>query len=250
MAVTQADAYWKFDESSGNAADSTSGGKTLTNNGTATYGSGALNNAVDLGTTKYMTASDAAVFDASSGFSVSFWYYQNAAPASAEWSVFSKWDSSGGGQESWNLQFGINTNAVYLITSKDGSVSGGSYDEWDSASSVLGSTAAWHHCAFTYNATSGSCTLYIDNVSKTMTRRAAQNVTSIFNGNLAIGIGGTSNGGKLGNLRFDEYGYWKDYQLTASEIGELYNSGTPIAYESLWARSDRNVRKFVGIRVF
>lgn len=41
--------YWKLDESSGNASDSV-GSNTLTNNGTAGYASGKINNAVDFGT--------------------------------------------------------------------------------------------------------------------------------------------------------------------------------------------------------
>src|SRR3990167_8093050 len=45
--ITNLISYWKFDEASGNAADS-QGSETLTNNATITYSAGALNNAADL----------------------------------------------------------------------------------------------------------------------------------------------------------------------------------------------------------
>ena len=41
-------AYWKFDEASGNATDATNNSLTLTNNGTATFGAGLINNGKNL----------------------------------------------------------------------------------------------------------------------------------------------------------------------------------------------------------
>lgn len=40
-------ASWKFDESSGNATDSSGNGKTLTNTNSISYVSGKVNNAAD-----------------------------------------------------------------------------------------------------------------------------------------------------------------------------------------------------------
>ena len=54
-------ASWKFDESSGNATDSSWNGKTLTNTNSISYVSGKVNNAADFwssNTTKYFTISD------------------------------------------------------------------------------------------------------------------------------------------------------------------------------------------------
>jgi Concanavalin A-like lectin/glucanases superfamily len=54
-------ASWKFDESSGNASDSSGNGKTLTNTNSISYVSGKVNNAWDFwsaNSTKYFTISD------------------------------------------------------------------------------------------------------------------------------------------------------------------------------------------------
>lgn len=243
MSVTQPDGYWKFDESSGDAADSTSGANTLTNNGSATYGAGALNNGVDLTTTgKYMSHADAAVFDATTGFSISCWIYLNAAPGAAEWAIISK--SGAAGNFAWTVELGVFPNGIYVIGSLNGTYDSGQYNEWDSAASILPATGAWHHYVVTLNPSTGVCTAYIDNVAKTMTIRQAHVTTSLFNGNGTFEWGAAYNGGsRTGNWKMDECGYWKNYILTSTEVGELYNSGTPPTYDSLWGGATAFPRK-------
>lgn len=66
--------YWKFDESSGNASDSTGNWRTLTNNGTCTYSAGILNNAVTTWTSKWMSiASNLWLSGSSQNFTFTFW---------------------------------------------------------------------------------------------------------------------------------------------------------------------------------
>lgn len=234
MAVTQPDGYWKFDESSGNAADSTVNGNALTNNGTSAYAAGALNNAVELNaTTKFMDVADNAVFHPTSALSISYWCYLNALPGGGEWAFASSADTAGTNRN-WVLEMGVYPDGLYFITSKDGTLNAGSYDEYDSAASILPAIGAWHHYAFAYDVAGGTVTTYIDNVTKTMTRRAAQNVTALSTVASKFGIGVAYGTGRTGNWRFDEYGYWKNYKLTAAEVNTLYNGGTPPTYASLF----------------
>ncbi len=79
-------AYYKFDESSWNATDSV-WGFTLTNNGTATYGSGMLNNSVTTTTVwpKYMSsASDLWLNGSLQPFTFAFWIRPTATIATQQ----------------------------------------------------------------------------------------------------------------------------------------------------------------------
>lgn len=79
-------AYYKFDESSGNATDS-KWGFTLTNNGTCTYGAGMLNNSVTTTTvgTKYMsTTSDLGLNGSSQNFTFAWWIRPTATIATQQ----------------------------------------------------------------------------------------------------------------------------------------------------------------------
>lgn len=65
-------AYYKFDESSGNATDSI-WGFTLTNNASATYSAGMLNNAVTTGTGYMSTTSALGLTGSSQNFTFAVW---------------------------------------------------------------------------------------------------------------------------------------------------------------------------------
>ncbi len=232
MTVTLPDAYYKFDESSGNAADTTAGGNTLTNNNTCTFVSGKLNNAVKFvsASSQYMSHANTAVFQPSTSFSVSGWVLFNTLPGGGEANFASKAEAAT--QRSFYVEFGVEPNGIYLLVSKDGTVNAGSYDEFDSAASLF-SSATWYHVVVIYDATAGAVTAYVDNVSKTITRRASQNVTSLFNGTDAFTVGGNTFG-RYGDTQIDELGFWKNYKLTASEVSQLYNGGTPPSYDSVF----------------
>lgn len=233
MSITIPNAYWKFDESSGNASDATGNGLTLTNNGSASFSAGALNNGTDLGTTgKYFDIADNTAFDATTSISISFWGYLNASPGAGEWAFASSADTTGSNRN-WVFEFGVGPNGLYVIASKDGTLSAGSYDEFDSAASILPATGAWHHYVFVYDVSAGSIQFYIDTVPKVVIRRSAtQNVTALSTVASKFGIGVAYGTSRTGDWRFDEYGFWKNYKLTFREIAELYNGGTPRQYDT------------------
>src|SRR3990167_8592069 len=82
MALTdQLISYWKFDESSGNAADS-HGANTLTNTNTATFGTGKINNGTDLeeDSSQYFTnATDLGITGGACSYSL--WLKPESTPA-------------------------------------------------------------------------------------------------------------------------------------------------------------------------
>ena len=65
-------AYWKFDESSGNAMDSTGNGNTLTNVNTVTYSAGKINNGANFvaASSQYFSATAAAPASGNGSFSI------------------------------------------------------------------------------------------------------------------------------------------------------------------------------------
>lgn len=70
-------AYWKFDESSGNAADATGNGNTATNSGTVAYSSAKINNGAqpDGTTTRKFTLPSGvySIFSGTNSWTISYW---------------------------------------------------------------------------------------------------------------------------------------------------------------------------------
>lgn len=234
MAVTLPDAYYKFDEASGNAADATPGGNTLTNNGTATFAAGALNNATTLASasSQYFSHADAAAFQATTSFSLSAWVKLTSAPGGAEFALATK-ANTGTPAVSFYCELGAEPDGLYVLYSNDGSLAAAHIQEWDSAASILPATGAFHHYVFIVDAANSAVTAYIDNVAKTMTNRAGDGaITSIFNSATAFAVGALANPGHYMNGAIDELGFWKNYKLTTAEVTALYNSGTPLPYSS------------------
>jgi hypothetical protein len=252
MTVTLPDAYWKFDESSGNAADATGGGSTMTNNGTATFGAGALNNATTLvsASSQYFSSASSTILSPTTSFSLSFWFNLTSSPGAAEWGIFTKRNATGSG-ECFMVEFGAEPNGIYVLATKDGTFGAGSFDEFDSAASILPATGSFHHCVVVYDVAAGSVSAYIDNVAKTMTIRGSHNVFSLNASTNAIGIGGYGNGtaGRFVDMKFDEYGYWKNYKLTSGEVTTLYNSGTPLPYSSFSGGGGPTVKNLTALGV-
>lgn len=230
MAVTLPDAYYKFDEASGNASDSTVGGNTLTNNGTCLYTSAQLNNGVNFvsATSQYMSHANAAAFQATTSISISGWVKFAVLPGGAQANYVSKAEAAS--QRSYTIEFGVEPNGMYIFSSKDGTANAGSYDEFDSAASLFAATT-WYHVVIIYDVTNGSVQCYVNNVAKAITRRAAQNVSTLFNGTDSFTVGGNTFG-RYSDCQIDELGFWKNYKLTSSEVTSLYNSGSPLPYSS------------------
>src|SRR3990167_7821364 len=94
---TNPTAYWKLNESSGNAADSSGNGWTLTNTGSTPFAAGKLNNCGDFtDNTTYFTSSETASWNfGTDTFTIAFWYKSGAVADSGVIGTCAHWIHAG-----------------------------------------------------------------------------------------------------------------------------------------------------------
>lgn len=225
MAITdQLLATWSFDESSGNAADASGNGKTLTNNGTTAFASALINNGASFGstnTTKYFSRSDSSGWS-DGAFSISLWVklstdVQNGTYSQQTFGFASlkttnqyaeiRYEWNGGTPHLWfqRQRAGFaGTNFYYNVT--------------------LG-TSSWHHIVFTYDGT--NLVGYLDGVSVT----TATDTNTGGSGGTASTRVGTSEpaDGEYTNGLMDITAIWSR-GITSGEVTTLYNGGVGVQY--------------------
>lgn len=143
------DAYWRFNESSGNALDGSGNGNTMTNNG-ITYGAGMLGNAgTSGGSNEYMVATDPITLGAGN-FTIAWWMKTTDASTGiiagnqSGWLPGDTWGSSmnGGGAGKVDIQWGGGS-----LTSTQADLNNGS----------------WHRVVIVREGLgAGECKLYVD----------------------------------------------------------------------------------------
>ena len=203
-------AYWKLDESSGDAADATGNGYTLTNNNSVGYAAALINNGADFGATdnhsKYLYTNTPPTIPTAGAFSISLWVKIRTAPAiNQERSIFSY-------SKAYDSKIDINDYGDgtyrYIRVMTEGS---------DRKYKHTLSTSSFTHIVVTYPS-SGDGKLYI-------------NGTYVY----SLGRAGSLSGGNamyLGtqlSCYIDEVGAWNK-ELTEAEVTELYNGGLGLAY--------------------
>jgi hypothetical protein len=207
--------YWKLDESSGNAADSTANANTLTNNNTTTYGSAKINNGITANPTgtKYLSkTSPTGLPSGSSSATVSFWanprvVQSTSVPGCVAWGAESNNQMCGLGFSSTGLfHFGYNNDAILPY----------SY-----------SVGEWRMYTLTVNGTTKKVNFYVDGspVGAEYTLTNTPNVGTSF-----VFVGAQ----RPGNLvvfdgEIDEAAIWSRV-LSSAEVASLYNSGTGLQY--------------------
>jgi len=203
-------AYYKLDESSGNASDSV-GSNTLTNTST-TYAAGKINNGAvfDGSTSKLIKTSASGVSRTGTDeISVSVWV--NPSRTSGQYQ-----------QLVCNRDATLNW-ALYMHTT-GGEVS--FHGSAQNKGTYVPTTSVWTHIVATVDSSSNLKIYANGTLIDTITSFAYGSTTS------AIGVGQISNGGEalLGSL--DEAGIW-NRALTADEITTLYNGGSGNQYPFL-----------------
>lgn len=213
--------YWKFDESSGNAADSV-GSNTLTNNNTITYAAAKINNGADMesGSSQYFSAADSAGLSFTGDMSWSFWLKPESDTQAV---LMMKIGSSGQrayyGQllSSTTVRLGISSNGT-TVTIRDVTVP-----------TVTMDGTTWVHIVMVYDASAGSVEVFTNGTSRGTNTGLP---TSIFDGTTAFEFGSYQEGGARSNYydgALDEMGAWNRV-LTSAEVTSLYNSGAGLAY--------------------
>lgn len=206
-------AYYKLDESSGNAVD-TIGSNTLTNSNVTYTTSKILNGAVFNGSSAKLTNTSSGLGTAST-LTVSMW----ANFTSTQQGVMLIVDN---GSDNAQIQIKANDNAgagsagYFNLSTWNGSTSknvsfNGSYND-----------GLWKHVVFQLNG--ATMTIIVDNTT----------VASGDSGNFAVGLSTIKLGSALSDVQWyngsiDEVGIWNRV-LSASEIDELYNFGNASPY--------------------
>ncbi len=204
--------YWRFDESSGNAADSSGNGKTLTNVNSATFtpGKGGLGNAATLvrASSQYFTRSNGTYYDVTGG-TLNCWVKWNTNPSVL--SIVSYSTNSGAS----GLDFRVKEANVL-----HGYMGAG-------ANAVFGATAlssgTWYMATYTWN--TGGKKVFLNGMENG-TSTVAETMTA-GNTNFYLGIRSDLNEPFDGMI--DECGIWNRV-LSPSEITALYNNGDGLQY--------------------
>lgn len=210
-------AFYNLDESSGNASDSV-GTYTLTNNNTATYTTGKINNCTTLGTgntNKYFSATVVDPDSYNSGFSISFWLYFNTVPSGSDNDIFEFQDTSNSG-------IFMRVNSSTSTSFRFGTGNGADRGETSYTSSWAANT--WYHIVMVHNATSN--TYYVNG------SQVAQKTTgtiTLGGNNSLLNIGRNTANVNYSNARYDMFGVWAK-ALSGTEVQVLYQSGAGLQH--------------------
>lgn len=218
--------HWKFDEASGNAADSAST-NTLTNNGTATFASAKINNGADLelSSSQYFSITDVAQLglDIVSDISMSCWFKPESQPATDDGMALVGKFLNTGNQRSYSFQY-VDRSSVKKLAitiSADGVTS----ETIVSVAQTL-TNATMYHLAFTWKASTSTATFYVNGVS---IGTAVGTFTSIFDSTAQFTIGALQSPTTFTDGIIDEVSIWSK-EITATEVSQLYNAGGGVTY--------------------
>lgn len=207
-------AYWKLDESTGNASDSSGNGKTLTNN-SVSYSAGKINNAGNFnGSNGQFSRSDMGL---APGFiSISFWVKPTSLPTSGNFmSMIARYANFGTYGYDFRLHNDAGTQKIQFTTGATYTVT----------SSTTLSTSVWSHLAVT--ADGSNMYLYLNG-----SQIATSAVSTLGSENIDFFIGAINYGAGIQryfNGSIDEVGIWSR-ALSGAEVTQLYNSGAGLSY--------------------
>lgn len=205
--------YWKLDESSGNAADSTGSGFTGTSSNITYNAGGIINRCYTFnGSTSKVVIGN--VIKPTTSISISVWTKDGGQPAEKFVIGHTIWS---GAWKGWRFTRYDGNSAGVLLTDGAGSF-------LDVAFGNNYSNDAWHHTVFTWDGTTAY--VYKDGVknagwawSNTIGYTTTHNLT----------FGANESGGQVYDGEIDEIGIW-NRALVDSEATILYNSGSGHTY--------------------
>jgi hypothetical protein len=205
--------YWKFDELSGDAADSV-GSLTLTNTNTVTYVSGLINNGANfVRVTDQKLATTTDIFGSTlTAYSINLWTKIVTAPTSGNLSRFA---------------FQLDTPGFFVISYFNDAGTLKIRCETptqDLRYTVTLSTVAYTMVTFTWDGT--DIILYV-NASNVATVGETTTDTTGTTG-FCLGNQNNANTGLTGIM--DEVGFWAQRAISSSEVTSLYNGGAGLAY--------------------
>lgn len=212
MSITTPIAYYKLDESSGNASDSV-GSNTLTNTGTVTYVAGKINNGASETGSSYL--SNTSNFGITGGaISISAWV-QPGAYSSGTNCFLGQSDS--GTFTSFYIERTSSTNVNFYREK------GGVGTQGYSATYTF-SASTWYHLVLTYDGTTVKA--YINGNIVGSGAASGSGSSSITNSGVTLNGRYYNSSTPLNTTTelIDEVGIW-NVTLTADEISKIYNAG-------------------------
>lgn len=212
-------AYWKLDESSGNAADATGNGFTLVNTNSVVYDAGLINNGSDFSTTtQLLTIGNNCGID---GGNVTISCWLNFPSNSNSPRTFIGCGSVTS-QVLYYMKFTgtLDTSSVEFHRYK---IPTGSNDIKITGSPITNDV--WNHLVLTYDGS--TLAAYVNNVAvtgTTTTGSGSAGLTSETSIGRYVQLGSNAILGKI-----DEVGIWSRV-LSAGEVSTLYNGGVGLQY--------------------
>jgi hypothetical protein len=214
--------YWKLDETTGNRLD-TVGAQTLTVNGSVSYQSGKVSNAVLFNGNSYLLhGSNSTLQTGDIDYSVSAWVYLTALPANGVAAPIVSKTADGAGEYSLKAQTTAGlTHFRFTVTKSDGTGL-----QTAQKADVNVQTGTWYFLVGWHDATNNTVGISVDDVTQTATYSSGVSAVSAAQLNI-----GTEDIGPHEYLTgaVDEVGFWKRL-LTEDEKTTLYNGGYGCVY--------------------
>jgi len=226
--------YWKFDESNGNALDSSGNNNTLTNNNSITYSAGKINNGANIELDNSQFFSIAYANQTGLGLtgdcSFSFWVKINQQPPSTGETAYFFFNKSNeaGGLRAYEVAYSNNSGEYHLDFGK--TVADVNDNYYAVTTLPVGSLA---HVVITWKASTHTATFYVNNVV-VGTSTGSVGSTSIDDEATPLQIGAYvddsfPSGKFFLDGQMDESGIWAKV-LTADEVSILYYGGVGDQY--------------------
>lgn len=225
--------YWKFDESSGNASDSSGNSNTIVNTNTATFGTPAVIGKAAIlasSSSQYFTITNASQtgLHFTTAVSVSMWVnltnqLGNNGPIAA---LFTK-DDDATNQREYVFEYRDVASVKKLSVFNPGTCANASGELIDKNVTITPGSFAM--VTFTYDVTAKTVTYYLNGVSQGTTVGTNTTLPSTCTSAVDVGADHIALPGSSVNGKLDEVGAWNRV-LTAAEVTSLYNGGAGLAY--------------------
>lgn len=224
--ITNLVSYWKLDEVSGNRADA-HGANTLTDNNTVASATGIINLGGDFerANSESLSITDASQsgLDITGDISTSFWFKSENALASNEAGAFI-WKQDGtDGAYAFVYQNAAGTNQLQAQFWDSGDPT----NNVNYAKNQTLTDGVMYHIVFTFKASTGTCTIYLNGSSLGTVVNTAVDV--INNSGATFFMGNDNSAARGVDGVMDEVGIWSK-ELTSAEVTSLYNGGLGLAY--------------------
>jgi hypothetical protein len=216
--------YWTFDETSGTRIDS-HGSNNLTDTGSVGSATGKIGNAASFTTTNQaLDGGNVLAFERTDVFSAFSWVYPTKTNDYHE--VIGKIEPDIATQRGWEMRVDNGILTVLIANTWSTNALGVRH----TGTSI--STNTWYHIGFTYDGSSSASgvKLYINGAAVVADTILEDSLTATIVSTASLFIGARfSTFASQFKGRIDETGVWSRV-LTASEITQLYNSGSALAY--------------------